>query len=60
MNYIRVWDEKASKRADKFISNSKFVSERIKKYYHRESEVIHPPVKANLFYLAEKQTIIFY
>ncbi len=54
MNYIRVWDEKASKRADKFISNSKFVSERIKKYYHRESEVIHPPVKANLFYLAEK------
>jgi len=54
MNYIRLWDEKASKRADKFISNSKFVSERIKKYYHRESEVIHPPVKANLFYLAEK------
>jgi len=54
MNYIRLWDEKASKRADKFISNSKFVSERIRKYYHRESEVIHPPVKANLFYLAKK------
>jgi len=54
MNYIRIWDEKASKRVDKFIANSNFVSQRIKKYYRRESEVIHPPVKSNLFYLADK------
>ena len=54
MNYIRLWDEQASKRVDKFIANSNFVSDRINKYYHRESKVIHPPVKADLFYLADK------
>jgi len=54
MSYIRIWDEKASDRVDHFISNSKFVSERIKKYYKRDSEVIHPPVKANLFYLSKE------
>jgi len=54
MNYIRVWDEQAAQRVDKFIANSQFVSQRIKKYYQRESGVIHPPVKTNLFYLAPK------
>jgi len=54
MNYIRVWDEQAAQRVDKFIANSQFVSERIRKYYNRESEVIHPPVKADLFYIAPK------
>lgn len=54
MSYIRIWDKKASQRVDKFISNSKFVSERIKKYYKRDSKVIHPPVKADLFYLSQE------
>ncbi len=54
MNYIRLWDEKASCRVDAFIANSHFVKKRIKKYYQRDSEVIHPPVKANLFYIAQK------
>lgn len=54
MNYIRFWDEKAAVRVDGFIANSSFVAKRIKKYYHRESEIIHPPVKTNLFYLAQK------
>jgi len=54
MNYIRFWDEQAATRVDKFIANSSFVAQRIKKYYHRESEVIHPPIKTNLFYLAKK------
>jgi len=51
MNYIRLWDEQAALRVDKFIANSNFVARRIKKYYHRETTVIHPPVKTNLFYL---------
>ncbi|MBU1255343.1 glycosyltransferase [Patescibacteria group bacterium] len=54
MNYIRVWDEQAAGRVNKFIANSNFVSDRISKYYHRESEVIHPPVKTNLFYSVKK------
>ncbi len=54
MNYIRLWDEQAAGRVDKFIANSYFVKQRIKKYYHQDSKVIHPPVKTNLFYLADK------
>jgi len=54
MNYIRLWDEQAALRVDKFIANSNFVAKRIKKYYHRQATVIHPPVKTNLFYLANQ------
>lgn len=54
MNYIRLWDEQAAQRVDEFIANSQFVAKRIKKYYHRDSKVIHPPVKTNLFYLADQ------
>jgi glycosyltransferase involved in cell wall biosynthesis len=54
MNYIRLWDEQAAQRVDKFIANSYFVAQRINKYYHQEAQVIHPPVKTNLFYLADR------
>lgn len=54
MNYIRLWDKEASLRVDQYIANSKFVAKRIKKYYGCDSEVIHPPVKADLFYITEK------
>jgi glycosyltransferase involved in cell wall biosynthesis len=54
MNYIRLWDEQAAQRVDKFIANSHFVAKRIKKYYHCQAKVIHPPVKTSLFYLAKQ------
>jgi glycosyltransferase involved in cell wall biosynthesis len=54
MNYIRLWDEQAAQRVDRFIANSHFVAKRIKKYYHRDSTVIHPPVKTNLFHIANR------
>ncbi len=44
---------------DEFIANSNFVAKRIKKYYHREATVIHPPVKTNLFYLANQSDDYF-
>lgn len=49
LNYLRLWDEAAASRVDKFIANSNFVASRIKKYYQREAEVIYPPVKADFF-----------
>lgn len=49
LNYLRLWDEAAAWRVDKFIANSKFVSMRIKKYYQREAEVIYPPVNTDFF-----------
>jgi len=54
MNYLRVWDQAAAERPDKFIANSYFVASRIQKYYQKKSVVIYPPVNAKLFYISEK------
>ncbi|MBN2167827.1 MAG: glycosyltransferase [Actinobacteria bacterium] len=43
-NRLRLWDRCAADRVDVFIAQSHYVAERIKKYYRRESMVIHPPV----------------
>ncbi|OQA89882.1 MAG: D-inositol 3-phosphate glycosyltransferase [Elusimicrobia bacterium ADurb.Bin231] len=47
--YLQKWDIKTSKNVNYFISNSEFVSERIKKYYNREAIVINPPVDTEFF-----------
>ncbi len=49
MNYIRLWDKEAALRVDKFICNSHFVAQRIKKYYNRKAKVIYPPVDTKTF-----------
>lgn len=45
LHYFRIWDRQASERVDHFISCSKTVEKRIKKYYRRDSTVIYPPVE---------------
>ncbi len=59
MNYIRIWDEQAASRVDKFIANSRFVAQRIKKYYHRDSTIIYPPIKTTPFYLVSNPSDYF-
>ena len=49
LHYLRSWDVQASLRVDKYIANSRTVSSRIRKFYRRESEVIHPPVETKKF-----------
>ena len=46
---LREWDFYSSQRLDYIISNSNFTSNRIKKYWGLESEVIHPPVDIKRF-----------
>ena len=46
---LRRWDVRSSKRVDEFIAISRHVQKRIKKYYHRESALIYPPVDS-VFY----------
>ena len=41
---MKRWDFAAAQRPDGLIANSQTVAKRIKKYYKREAEVIHPPV----------------
>lgn len=55
MNYLRLWDREAAYRVDKFICNSDFVSQRIKKYYKQDAEVIYPPVDISSFGIASSE-----
>ena len=55
LKYIRKWDIATLDRVDHFIANSKFVQERIKRIYNRESTVIYPPVNIDTFTLNEKK-----
>ena len=47
---LREWDYLSSVRIDKIICNSNFTAKRIKKYWGRDSKVIHPPVDTNRFF----------
>lgn len=46
---LRVWDQLAANRVDRFVANSRNVSERIAKYYRREAVVVYPPVETSQF-----------
>jgi len=43
-HFLRLWDWQAGQRPDISVANSKYVAERLKKYYGREAKVIYPPV----------------
>ena len=43
-HWLRVWDRAAADRVDLFVANSETTAARIRRYYRRESAVVHPPV----------------
>jgi glycosyltransferase involved in cell wall biosynthesis len=49
LHRLRLWDYAAGQRPDVLVANSHFVAERVRKYYRRESVVIHPPVALDRF-----------
>ena len=49
LHNLRKWDYLSSVRIDKLVSNSNFTAKRIKKYWGRNSSVIHPPVNTKKF-----------
>lgn len=61
LNPIRLWDKTSATRPDRIIANSRFVARRIKKYYRREAEIIHPPIDTKRFFISppERQKDFF-
>lgn len=53
LNKLRVWDRLSADRVDRFIANSATVAGRIRKYYERPSDIIHPPVETEKFTVAD-------
>ena len=49
LDYLRKWDVASSRRVDKFVAISKYIAERIKKNYGRDSDLIYPPVDCSFF-----------
>jgi glycosyltransferase involved in cell wall biosynthesis len=49
---LRRWDLRASKGPDYYLANSTHIQADIKKYYGRESVVVHPPVAVAQFTVA--------
>ncbi len=46
---LRQWDVYSAARVDAFAANSSFVAQRIRRYYRRDAQVIHPPVDTEFF-----------
>jgi glycosyltransferase involved in cell wall biosynthesis len=47
---IRLWDRLSADRVDQFIANSGYIKKRIKKFYRRDSAVIHPFIDIRNFH----------
>lgn len=52
-HYLRLWDVSTAARVDHFVANSAHIAARIRKYYRRDSEVIHPPVETEGTYISK-------
>lgn len=49
ISYMRIWDYAASQRVHSYLTLSKYVAQRIQKYYGRPSTVVYPPVDVDRF-----------
>jgi len=49
LGWLRRWEQRAAERVGSFIAISHEVQARIRRFYHRPSEVIHPPVDTRRF-----------
>lgn len=57
---MRQWDVTTAARVDRFIANSHFVADRIRRYYRREADVLHPPVALGRFSIDPRPTADYY
>jgi glycosyltransferase involved in cell wall biosynthesis len=49
LSRLRETDRAFASRVDRWIANSEVVAARIRRYYERESDVVHPPVDVDTF-----------
>jgi glycosyltransferase involved in cell wall biosynthesis len=52
-SYMRMWDVTSSARVDHIVSNSHNVAGRVRRYWGRGSDVIHPPVDIDAFRVSQ-------
>lgn len=47
--YLRAWDKKASQKPHLTLANSHFISDKIKRYYGLDADVVYPPIDTKFF-----------
>jgi glycosyltransferase involved in cell wall biosynthesis len=47
--WLRAWDRATVPRVDRFVANSRNTADKIRRFYGREADVVHPPVEADRF-----------
>lgn len=47
---MRRWDERTAARVDAYASISRYIADRVRRAYGRESDVIYPPVDTDYYY----------
>jgi len=52
---VRIWDIRTANLVDEFVANSRFIAQRIRKYYRRSATVIYPPVEVENFEVSTKK-----
>jgi glycosyltransferase involved in cell wall biosynthesis len=57
---LRVWDITSANLVDRFITNSHYVAQRIRRIYNREAEVVYGPVSIEKFLPLERKPEDFY
>jgi glycosyltransferase involved in cell wall biosynthesis len=50
-HHLRIWDVTSAQRVDRFMANSTFVAQRLRKYYGRDSDIVYPPVDVDAFHI---------
>jgi len=60
ISQLRAWDVATAQNVDRFLSISRTVSARIRKYYRRDSTVIYPPVNCDAFQLGPVRVDDYY
>jgi glycosyltransferase involved in cell wall biosynthesis len=49
LHWLRQWDVASAGRPDVLVANSRFTASRIRRYWGREAQVLHPPVSVQRF-----------
>jgi glycosyltransferase involved in cell wall biosynthesis len=49
MGAFRRWDVATARGVTRFVANSAAVADRIRRFYRREADVVHPPVRTDFF-----------
>jgi glycosyltransferase involved in cell wall biosynthesis len=57
---LRLWDITSANLVDRFVTNSHYVAQRIRRIYNREAEVVYGPASIERFFVMERKPSDYY